>query len=240
MTRALKFLHLFEGGQTAGTIEVHATPVEHARAYAERVMASFDRTLDEEIPAFIPNYIGVQLLATNAHARRAEMPVIDDHQVRHFQNRLAAGLIDVNPPYAAETDPANPFPEGLTGQQAQHFLRNGAPRFDHAGADDDRVSVMPLRLEIGRLKPIQRQIYLDKVMPHTAKNGAEDTLRFLTTTNFIVSADNFIIDGHHRWLSGNLIDPDIFVGGIVIDLPLAKLLPLSKAYGDAIGNERNG
>jgi hypothetical protein len=29
------------------------------------------------------------------------------------------------------------------------------------------------------------------------------------------------------------------VGALTIDLPIEKLLPMTKAYGDAIGNQRN-
>jgi hypothetical protein len=58
-------------------------------------------------------------------------------------------------------------------------------------------------------------------------------------TFFITSADNFIIDGHHRWLSGIVLDPNLKVNTLSIDLPIKDLLPMAIAYGDAIGNKRN-
>jgi hypothetical protein len=58
-------------------------------------------------------------------------------------------------------------------------------------------------------------------------------------TFFITSADNFIIDGHHRWLSGIVLDPNLKVNTLSIDLPIKDLLPMATAYGDAIGNKRN-
>ena len=55
----------------------------------------------------------------------------------------------------------------------------------------------------------------------------------------MVSKDDRIIDGHHRFLSAVLVDPAIQVTALEIDLPIKDLLPLTLAYTDAIGNVRN-
>ena len=56
---------------------------------------------------------------------------------------------------------------------------------------------------------------------------------------YIVSSDNRIIDGHHRFLTSVLIDPRLKVNVLKIDMPIKKLLELTLAYTDAIGNVRN-
>ena len=56
----------------------------------------------------------------------------------------------------------------------------------------------------------------------------------------LLSKDGYILDGHHRWLSGMLLDTRLLVNVVEIDLPKDRLLQLLKAYSDAIGNERNG
>ena len=87
--------------------------------------------------------------------------------------------------------------------------------------------------------PIQDQIYFDKGFKTISKNGVESTIDLLNSKTLIVSSDNRIIDGHHRFLSALLINKNMKLNVIQIDLPLNKLLPLSLAYGDSIGNKRN-
>jgi len=66
-------------------------------------------------------------------------------------------------------------------------------------------------------------------------------MAFMTGKNnvFIMSKDLYIIDGHHRFLSGVLLDPNMQINALIIDLPIAKLLPLTLSYSDAVGNKRN-
>ena len=96
-------------------------------------------------------------------------------------------------------------------------------------------------IAVGNLKPIQAQIYFDKSIAKASRDGVESSRKFLTSkeNNFIVSKDNRIIDGHHRFLTTVLIDPKIKVNCMKIDLPIKELLPLTLAYTDAIGNIRN-
>lgn len=54
-----------------------------------------------------------------------------------------------------------------------------------------------------------------------------------------MSKDRYIIDGHHRFLTGMLIDPKMKVNVLMIDMPISELLPSSLDYSDTIGNVRN-
>ena len=91
------------------------------------------------------------------------------------------------------------------------------------------------------LKPIQKQIYFDKSFKNISDYDFKDTMKFLKSDKniFIISSDNAIIDGHHRFLTAMLIAPNITVNTIAIDLPIKQLLPLTLSYTDAIGNQRN-
>jgi hypothetical protein len=131
------------------------------------------------------------------------------------------------------------FPEGLSGKDAQKFLNHGLPEFDGSNIDDDIITTSLKKVKLKDLKPIQKQIYFDISINATVDFGIRGTIDFLKTSVFIVSSDNFIIDGHHRFLSGLLINPNIQVKALSIDLPIKTLLPLTIAYGDAIGNKRN-
>jgi len=225
------------GGQAAGTMEIDSTPLAEAREFADELFRKYQgKSLDEAIPNFDKNYLRVQVLASLGKTRRRDMPVITPGQVKDLQRRLKEGYVDVREPFAPGTSPADPFPEGLSGEEAEFFLENG---LRDGSKPDDVVSVSNLSERASNLKPIQRQIYFDKSITSTAKNGVEATKKFLQGSYMVASEDGFIIDGHHRWLSANLIDPSMTMRGIKIDLPMNELLPLARAYGDALGNARN-
>jgi len=167
------------------------------------------------------------------------MPVVEDFQVKEYQERLKNGFLDIKKPFAPQTEKRkNPFPEGLTGEEAQTFVKSGLKLYD-GSSTDDKVDVSMKQVRVSDLKPIQKQIYFDKSMSATAEFGRDGTTKYLETSPFIASSDLAIIDGHHRWLSANILSPNMKVPVLVIDLPIKELLPLSKAYGDALGNKRN-
>jgi len=225
------------GGQSAGKLELLKTSVEQAREYADNVIPD----LDTQIPDFDKNFNNVKSKAKVGKTKRSEMPVVTSRDVRLFQNRLVDGHIDIKKPYATETDPKNPFPEGLKKKDAEIWLKAGLLDGD---TEDDKVSVNEKYVTVGDLKPIQMQIYTSKSigMIYNPDKGitVDSTKKFLQgKTFFITSNDNFILDGHHRWLASNLINPKMKVNTLAIDLPIKTLLPMMTAYGDAIQNKRN-
>lgn len=222
-----------QGGQKAGKLEVDSTPLEKAREFAEKGF-----NLDKEIPDFDENYKKAQSLSKLGKTKRKDMPVITDDDIKKFQKRLEDGNIDINKPLA--DDPIvkkNPFPEGLSGLKAKKWLELG---LKDGSKTDDKIDVRITKVAVKDLKPIQRQIYFDKSMEAIQQFGAAASLDFVTNKSFfVVSGDNYIIDGHHRFLSALLIDPNAKVNALKIQLPIKKLLPMATAYGDAIGNKRN-
>lgn len=68
--------------------------------------------------------------------------------------------------------PGNPFPEGLSGEQAENFLERG---LTDGSQTDDVVSVKMDTTIAQELKPIQKQIYFDKSMG--ARGGIWHTRR---------------------------------------------------------------
>jgi len=225
-----------EGGQDAGKLEVDRISLDVARAYAEAVFKANNRSLDDQIPEFDQNFLLAQNKTKVGKTQRRDMPVINDTQVREFQQRLKDGHLDIEKPLAPHTNPGNPWPEGLSGEEADEFVRLGLEDKD---LQDDKVKVTSVKVAAKDLKPIQKQIYFDKCMGATGKFGVAATRSFLSKSLTIMSSDNYIIDGHHRWTSALVIDPAMQMPGIKIDLPISKLLPVSLAYGDAIGNRRN-
>ena len=220
------------GGQAYGNMELVNTSLEDARKFMDGKI-----DLDKELPQFDSNFKYASKLAGMGKTKRKEMPVIDDSDVKKFQTRLKNGNLDIAKPFAKTTDTSNPFPEGLKGFDAKDFLGR---ELKDGSKNDDIIPISIKQVSVGKLKPIQKQIYFDKSMNSTGKFGVKGTTDFLTKkTFFITSADNYIIDGHHRFLSGVILDPTMKVNTLSIDMPIKKLLPLARAYGDSLGNKRN-
>lgn len=193
----------------------------------------------KDIPNIESNIIFAQKQAKLGWTKRKNMPVIKTKDVKLFQTRLEKGSIDIKTPYAKATNKLNPFPQGLNPDTAKSWLTNGLKRFD-GSEKDDKVKVVNKKIEVKKLKPIQQQIYFDKSVKALKKDSLDIVKKHLTqNTIFITSSDNYIIDGHHRYLTSMIIDPNLKVNIMAIDLPINILLPLSVAYGDAIGNTRN-
>jgi len=233
-----EYHRITEAGQDVGKLELVKTDVDTAQEYGEESFEQQGRELLEEIPDFRINYKTAQKAANGGKTKRKDMPVIDENDVKQLQARLKEGAIDLSAPFTKEHI-KNPFPKGLSGTEAQDFLTAGL-EINDGDRDDDKVSAKMQRVVVKKLKPIQKQIYFDKSIDGTAQFGAKGTKDFLTkASTFIVSADNYIIDGHHRFLSGLLVDPNMKVNCLVIDLPISTFLLMSLSYSDAIGNKRN-
>ena len=217
------------GGQAAGNMELDKITLPEAEAYLKKIGLN--------IPDFPKHLAMAKKLTALGRTQRKDMPVINDDDVKEFQTRLKKGNLDIHKPFSKNTNEADPFPHGLSGFDAEEFLTNG---LKDGSKNDDVIGVTIKQIAVKDLKPIQKQIYFDKSMNACAKDGIEKSKQWLSSkTFFITSSDNFIIDGHHRWMSGMLISPDIQVNCLSVDLSISKLLPMAIAYGDAIGNKRN-
>lgn len=229
---------LAEGGEYAGKMELIKTPLEEARAYAEKKFKEYGRNLDLEIPNFDKNYVLAQNKAKLGKTLRKDMPVIDKKDVKVLQNRLKKGDIDINKPFSKNTNPKDPFPKGLSGEKAKQWLKDGIKKND-GDSKDDKVNTKISDPKAKELKPIQKQIYFDKSINPAAENGIKSSIEFLKANTLVISADDHIIDGHHRFLSAVLINPNMKIKCLQIDLPIKELLPLTLSYTSAVGNKPN-
>jgi len=233
------------GGEKKGEIELLAYPFKVVLRKCRELIEKKNLTLIRQIKHF-PQHLKLAYAIFSHYSNpvnRKDMPVIDSKDVKLLQARLLKGILDVNEPWSPETDPKNPFPTGLTGAQAQAFLTRGLRYPDSHDRVDVRVGYIVLR----KLKPIQRQVYVDKVLKNIQRFGFREKMGFIQGFGgknrdegyFIASRDGWILDGHHRFLSGLLMNPNIKARCLVIDLEVRKLYRLLLAYGDAIGNKRN-
>lgn len=109
---------------------------------------------------------------------------------------------------------------------------------------DDIVAGKETVVPVGELKPAQTEIIVDKAVAFALgflNTGQPD----LDDMEAIVSKDNYIMDGHHRWAARFLIDPTAKVKVTRIDLPggplvtVLNLITVGK-LGITIGNKGKG
>ena len=96
---------------------------------------------------------------------------------------------------------------------------------------DDIVKTVDVELPAQALKPSQSEIFLNKSLSMAIGGVVGGDLAA------IISSDNHILDGHHRWAATMLSKPDAMVGGKQSQLPITDLIPVLRAAGIAYGNE---
>lgn len=109
---------------------------------------------------------------------------------------------------------------------------------------DDKVAGQKAEISVKSLKPAQTEIIPAKATGMAINylfSGKPD----LEDLQAIVSNDNYIMDGHHRWAAATLIDPDKKVKVMAIDLPGKALVTVLNVItvgklGIDVGNKGAG
>ena len=121
----------------------------------------------------------------------------------------------------------NPLPSGEGERFLTKGLRDGQPK-------DDRIRAEQATVKVTSLKPSQTAVYLGKSlwMAISGVRGGD--------LGSVISADDYILDGHHRWAATIFNDPNASVTGIRVNMRIGDLIPVLRAVGDALGNARQG
>ena len=109
------------------------------------------------------------------------------------------------------------------------FFKNGKKDGDFS---DDVIETKRFSIPAKSLKPSQDAIYLSKALDMAINNIVGGDL------NAMVSRDNYILDGHHRWAATMFGNPNAKVQGMQSNLTIGDLVPVLRKAGDALGNER--
>lgn len=214
--------------------------VRSAREWAEDFFSQPGSKLDWErelSPVFDENYRRAQAMYASARAiPRVQMPVIEPRDMDEFEKNLKAGNIDIFSPLALD-HPAFPesFPDPEVGTGKDWIMlgqKDGDP-------NDDKVPARIDRTACGRVNPTQNQVWFDKVCCYLRTYGLAKQGSTVTETTIIVSADSYIIDGHHRHFQAAICDPGLQLKSLNVPLNLDLLLKVGKSYGVAIGNAPN-
>jgi hypothetical protein len=84
------------------------------------------------------------------------------------------------------------------------------------------------KVEVGGLRPSQNEISYDRVSSviKAIKDGSLDK------NPMVVSADGYVVDGHHRWAAYKKHSPMAKLPVLVIDLPIKEALGLAIAVSN--------
>jgi len=226
------------------THNVATTSPQEARRVAERMFSAVGLDLDTELPDFDRNY--TQLKAKMRHALpipRDRMPVIEPDDIGQFEQDIRAGNVDIFSPHAdmdmacAQCVPGDPFPwqhssPPMFGDIEWTVLgqRDGDP-------NDDKLRAPVVMRAVKTLKPLQGEIWFDKCIASIIAFGVPEIGGFLATSaTIIVSSDDYILDGHHRFGQGFLATPNFTLKSLVVPLDINTLLKVGRSYGSALGN----
>ncbi len=88
---------------------------------------------------------------------------------------------------------------------------------------EHNISTRSEKIAASKLKPIQREINMDKVRALPTGHSSDKPM--------IVSKDNYILDGHHRWYQAVLADENLNI--IRVNVGMLELLKLSKEFPKA-------
>ena len=110
-----------------------------------------------------------------------------------------------------------------------NFFKKG---YKDGSVGDDIVKTKPVQIPANRLKPSQDAVYLGKALGLAIAGVAGGDLQA------IISSDNRILDGHHRWAATILNNPKAKVGGVQAELKIGDLIQVLRQAGDALGNNR--
>ena len=139
-------------------------------------------------------------------------------------------------------DPAE-FPNPLPADQTKSYMQKGWDDTPDDGQTDDKRSDDVVDVELGasvpagQLMPSQTAVFLGKAL------GMSMVPKFSSGGDIgaVISEDNHILDGHHRWAATHLrTGGSANIVGTKVMLPITQLIPVLRAAGDAFGNPRKG
>lgn len=213
------------------TMNVAKVPLDKARAYAEKIFGSKEE-LDKVIPNFDKNYQRLQDLYKKdaLDIPRIKMPVIEPDDMKKFDDRLKSGSIDIFKPFALDKKKATE----ISKKEGEKWVKLGQ---QDGNPNDDKVSAKWTTLSGMKLKPLQGQLWLEKLVGNIKKFGAPKVGSPVLKTTIIVSKEGYILDGHHRHGQVMLTDPSLKMQALHIPLDVKTLLGMGVKYGEAIGNK---
>jgi hypothetical protein len=177
----------------------------------------------KEYPDACKNVLGTQ---------RANMPQVPD--VGDFETDLESP-----PPKGIETNEPEKIPD--LGQATRAYLDSSDDAGEWPVGDQVVMEEIP-GVNPMDLTPTQKDTYMDNALK---KVGAAEAGKWQPwAASVLVSKDNYLLDGHHRWAATIIYNdrhPDKQQTMTVqkVMMPIRQLLKVANAYTDAAGGARH-
>lgn len=228
MKKAIPF-QIFESRRE---FDVSKHDLNSALQFATQKLKSQNLSIEEVLPNFEAGFKELQrkLEQSSVDIDREDMPVVKPENMDDFYQDLKQGRIDIFPPYTKGEKwmPDNFQSKAEKDEWIELGWKDGEKR-------DDVVIGKWTSIPTKLLKPVQDQIWLDIII----RNAIEyPNLKKLAEKTIIASRDNYIIDGHHRYATLLLYDPNIKIWSLQIPLNIELLIKVARSYGEFVGNVR--
>ena len=89
-----------------------------------------------------------------------------------------------------------------------------------------KIKSFKTKRKANELKPSQGEINRKRI-----KGLIDEGILDKVNTPLVVSGDNFVVDGHHRWAAYRLKKPTAELPVVVIDAPVKDILGIAVAWG---------
>jgi hypothetical protein len=97
------------------------------------------------------------------------------------------------------------------------------------GVEKHNIKGKKNKIKVKKLAPGQKEIFLDEIISHLLKKEefVKKALKGkIKDDDILISKDNHVIDGHHRWASAFILNPDCKLKCTKINLELKKAIPI--------------
>ena len=120
------------------------------------------------------------------------------------------------------------FPESLgVAREEMPQISSGDVQDFRSWLESQGVASKPDKVSVADLKPIQKELNMEKV-DGMMQAKSQEYLAFGKPA--IISSDNYLVDGHHRWWAVRMMEEGGMFGVIRVDMPIRELLELAREY----------
>ena len=117
---------------------------------------------------------------------------------------------------------------GISRNELPQIKSTDVPEFIQ-WLESQNIESFEASFPVGALKPVQKEINLEKVFSMAEKHKAGE-IDLSKGKPLMTSSDEHIIDGHHRWYALRELDPKNEIDIIMIDSSARKLIELMKEF----------
>lgn len=97
------------------------------------------------------------------------------------------------------------------------------------GIENNDITGEEVKIKVKDLEPSQKEIFLDQVVTFLLKNKkfVKKALKGkIKDDEIVISSDNCIVDGHHKWSAAFMVNPDCKIKCTKVNVPYKEAIPV--------------